>query len=54
VAGPPEIHTFRPSYPFCTRCRDRECQLRAGGNRGNFVRATSKAADIEPEDYDKI
>lgn len=54
VAGPPEIHTFQPSYPFCARCRDRECQLRASENREKIVRTLSRVADIEPEEYDKI
>ena len=25
VAGPPQAHRFRPDFPFCHQCRNREC-----------------------------
>jgi hypothetical protein len=28
VAGPGEIHRFRPDFPFCASCLTRECRLR--------------------------
>ena len=28
VAGPAEIHTFRPAYAFCETCRERQCRDR--------------------------
>lgn len=28
VAGTPDIHRFRPTYPFCADCRDKPCRDR--------------------------
>lgn len=28
LGGRPEIHIFRPDFPFCTQCTDRECLTR--------------------------
>ena len=33
VAGLPPIHTFRPTYPFCTACESKMCRARIAGVR---------------------